>query len=318
MPMLAEVKTSRPPIENGALSASWIRHAMALACASSFSAVQADGELVAAEPRQRVALPQAGLEPPRRRDQQLVADQVAEAVVDDLEAVEIEVQHGERAGERRGGVHSSSRRPSPSTNTARLHRPVSESRKPTLRSRSCAIACSVVSVSDPAMRSGLRAGAPAPRGRGTGTGGRCRPRGGCGARAGTPASAPGEMRLERRLEDRRCRRGGRGRAIPRAADRGVRRQADHRAPAPRDVELLRLQVPLPQAVVGPFRGQRQPLAAALQLVLRVRALGDVVPQQRHAARDRQDLDLQDARIRAGARQPDLRQRPRPCRPRASP
>ena len=69
-----------------------------------------------------------------------------------------------------------------------------------------------------------------------------------------------------------------------AADRGVRRQADHRAPASGDVELLRLQVPLPQAVVGAFRRERQPLAALRDLVLGARALGDVVPQQRHARR----------------------------------
>ena len=31
MPMLAEVKTSRPPIEKGAASVSWMRNEMALA-----------------------------------------------------------------------------------------------------------------------------------------------------------------------------------------------------------------------------------------------------------------------------------------------
>ena len=56
-----------------------------------------DGELVAAQPGDGVAGAQARLEPPRDRDQQLVADQVAEAVVDDLEAVEVEEEDGEAA-----------------------------------------------------------------------------------------------------------------------------------------------------------------------------------------------------------------------------
>ena len=126
---------------------------MALAWLSSLEPVQQNGELVAAQPRQRVSRPQARLEPARHRDQQLVADQVAEAVVDDLEAIEIEIEHREPVADA-ARLNSSSRRPSPSTNTARLQSPVSGSRKPTLRSRSCAIACSVVSVSDPAMRVG--------------------------------------------------------------------------------------------------------------------------------------------------------------------
>ena len=99
MPMLAEVNTSRPPIENGALSASWIRKAMRVGLAVVAQPVQQDRELVAAEAGQRVALTQARLEPARRRDQQLVADQVAEAVVDDLEAIEIEIEDRERVAD---------------------------------------------------------------------------------------------------------------------------------------------------------------------------------------------------------------------------
>ena len=94
--MLADVNTSRPPIENGALSASWIRKAMRVGLSVVAEPVEEDREFVAAEPGQRVAVAQARLEPARGGDQQLVADQVAEAVVDDLEAVEIEVEHGER------------------------------------------------------------------------------------------------------------------------------------------------------------------------------------------------------------------------------
>ena len=50
-----------------------------------------DRELVAAQPRQRVGLPQTGLDPVRHRDQQAVADDVAVAVVDGLEMVQIEI-----------------------------------------------------------------------------------------------------------------------------------------------------------------------------------------------------------------------------------
>ena len=57
--------------------------------------LQQDGELVSAEARERVAVAQARLEPPRHRDQQLVAHQVAEAVVDHLEAIEIEIKNRE-------------------------------------------------------------------------------------------------------------------------------------------------------------------------------------------------------------------------------
>src|SRR5205085_6239936 len=61
---------------------------------------QQDGEFVAAKSREGVAGPQAGFEPARDRDEQFVADQVTEAVVDDLEAIQIEVQHCEAAVDR--------------------------------------------------------------------------------------------------------------------------------------------------------------------------------------------------------------------------
>ena len=59
--------------------------------------VQEDRELVAAEPGQGISRPQTGFEPPRYGRQELVADEVAQAVVDDLEAIEIEVQSREPA-----------------------------------------------------------------------------------------------------------------------------------------------------------------------------------------------------------------------------
>ena len=49
-------------------------------------------ELVAAEPRDEILGPQAGAQPQRDRDQQLVAGGMAEAVVDRLEVVEVDEQ----------------------------------------------------------------------------------------------------------------------------------------------------------------------------------------------------------------------------------
>ena len=57
--------------------------------------LEQDGELVAAEPRSGVLGTQAAGQPLRGRAQQLVADRVAEAVVDRLEVVEIDEHHGE-------------------------------------------------------------------------------------------------------------------------------------------------------------------------------------------------------------------------------
>ncbi len=51
------------------------------------------GELVAAEARDQVVLPDPSLQSPRDRLQQLVAERVPEGVVDELEAVEVEEEH---------------------------------------------------------------------------------------------------------------------------------------------------------------------------------------------------------------------------------
>ncbi len=53
-----------------------------------------DREFIATEPRQRIAVAQRALQASRRRDQQLIPDGVAEAVVDRLEAIEIEEEDG--------------------------------------------------------------------------------------------------------------------------------------------------------------------------------------------------------------------------------
>ncbi len=57
-----------------------------------------DHELVATEPRDRVRSLQAPLDPPRDLDEQLVTGVVPQAVVDHLEAVDVEEQHGDLAG----------------------------------------------------------------------------------------------------------------------------------------------------------------------------------------------------------------------------
>ena len=53
------------------------------------------GELVAAEAGDHVAVADGAAQPLRDLDQQAVAGLVAEAVVDDLEVVEVEEQHGD-------------------------------------------------------------------------------------------------------------------------------------------------------------------------------------------------------------------------------
>ena len=88
-------KTSCPPRLNGAFRSSRTRSANSIASLMSPDVVGEDRELVAPEPGERVAPAQSLLEPPADRDQELVAGGVPQAVVDDLEAVEVEEQHGE-------------------------------------------------------------------------------------------------------------------------------------------------------------------------------------------------------------------------------
>ena len=63
-----------------------------------------DRELVAAQARDQVALAHGGPEPLRDLDQQAVAGLVPEAVVDDLEVVEVEEQHRDALAGRGGGA----------------------------------------------------------------------------------------------------------------------------------------------------------------------------------------------------------------------
>ena len=58
--------------------------------------VQQDSELITPEPRNDVSAPHARLKPLRHRDQELVADEVTESVVDVFEAVHVDEQRGEQ------------------------------------------------------------------------------------------------------------------------------------------------------------------------------------------------------------------------------
>ena len=55
--------------------------------------VEQDGEFVGRGPRERIALAQAGLQPLRHLDEDLVTGRVPEALVQRLEAVDVDEQH---------------------------------------------------------------------------------------------------------------------------------------------------------------------------------------------------------------------------------
>ena len=100
MPMLALTNSSWPSIverrrraSSGCARRPWSRRR------GRTTSVEQHGELVAAEPRHGVPGAQRGRDAAGERDQQVVADGVAEAVVDELEAVDVEEQ--DRAAGRR-------------------------------------------------------------------------------------------------------------------------------------------------------------------------------------------------------------------------
>ena len=82
------------------------------------------GDEFAAEPGHEVVVARAPRQPPRRRAQQLVADRVAEAVVDRLEVVEVDEQDRDTAP---AGLRRPRIRIARSRNSARLASPVSGS-----------------------------------------------------------------------------------------------------------------------------------------------------------------------------------------------
>ena len=137
----------------------------------------------------------------------------------------------------------------------------------------------------------------APRQRGTGTAGRCRPRGGSGARAESDPSVPARCASSAALSADEV--VGMDAIDPflTATDAGGRGQAKHRLPSGRAVELLAPKIPLPQPVIRAFRREREPLFASLEGVFRARALRDVMPEQRHAIANGEHSDLQRPRTR---------------------
>ena len=95
MPMLAVAKISWPQRSKG-LARSWFtRSAMRAASEVRLHLLQEDGELVSPEARQHVARAQARLEAVGDGDEELVPDDVAQAVVHELEAVHVEQEEGE-------------------------------------------------------------------------------------------------------------------------------------------------------------------------------------------------------------------------------
>ena len=80
----------------GSRATSRIRSATRVAAAGSCELVEQHGELVAAEPRDRVGGPQDAADAAADLDEHLVPVAVAEAVVDPLEAVDVDEQDADR------------------------------------------------------------------------------------------------------------------------------------------------------------------------------------------------------------------------------
>ena len=76
-----------------------------LGCLGHRARLDQHGELVATETGDRVTGPGGGSEPFGHGDQQAVAGRVSEAVVDRLEVVEVQEQHGDRVGPPVASVH---------------------------------------------------------------------------------------------------------------------------------------------------------------------------------------------------------------------
>ena len=112
-----------------------------------------DGELVAAEPRDRVAGPDRVGEALADRLEQRVAGRMTEAVVDGLEVVEVEEEHRDPEPGRAGATSTACS--TRSVKSARLARPVSGSWNAWCRSCSSASRRSVMSRRYPWRESGL-------------------------------------------------------------------------------------------------------------------------------------------------------------------
>ena len=104
IPIEALTKWSTPCIEKGWAKAEATRSAIAMASRVVGEAVDQDPELVAAEAGDDVAGAQVGAQPRGDGAQQGVAGVVAEAVVDELEVVEVEEEDPDRRAGDRGAA----------------------------------------------------------------------------------------------------------------------------------------------------------------------------------------------------------------------
>ena len=94
-PMLVAVGISASRTGTARTNARRARSAISMACSLVAHALDHDHELVAADPADQVVRAEVGPQPAGHRDEQLVADAVAERVVDELEPVEVEEQDGD-------------------------------------------------------------------------------------------------------------------------------------------------------------------------------------------------------------------------------
>ena len=96
--MLMVATSSWPPLRMTGI-AQRVEHALttSIGVVRRVHALEQDDELVAAEPRQRVAGAHGPTQPFADDPEQLVADLVAEVVVDELEAVDVAEEHGHLA-----------------------------------------------------------------------------------------------------------------------------------------------------------------------------------------------------------------------------
>ena len=97
MPMLALTCASSSPRRNGACERGDDALGDVGRVVHAVDVLAQHDELVATEPGDGVGLAHRGLDPRGRLDEQLVADRVAERVVDRLEPVEVDVQHAAHA-----------------------------------------------------------------------------------------------------------------------------------------------------------------------------------------------------------------------------
>ena len=258
--------------------------------------VQQNRKLVSAQSRQRVA---AARQDSRRRDtavKQLVAHHMPQAVVDDLEAVEIQIQGCERA---RASLLPEFFEAPPECldeHSAITQTGQAIERSGTLQSTGGKVR-SVASVSDPAIRT-----APS------------RDPHGDTAAEESPVTAilvPDAMRKlkmvyrPRQVRVEHCFQLGDVvgvyplEPLCNRTHAGGRSHSEHRPPSPGGVELFAAEVPFPQAVGRALGGQFESLLASFQGQLDARQLGDVVPKQRHPVNHRNHLDVQHSTTNRG-------------------